>query len=105
MRRFTATHWRCPSSATRRPPLGSPSPTQRKPVSLSSTSYFFQLVQAYGLPYLHAYVGHTSTLDLCFSQSRKHFIFEISDTICAIVVRAYAHGAMSCWIDPTWWTH
>ena len=21
------------------------------------------------------------------------------------MVRAFAHGAMGCWIDPAWWTH
>ena len=24
---------------------------------------------------------------------------------CSSVVRAFAHGAMGRWIDPSWWTH
>ena len=28
----------------------------------------------------------------------KLFIYEI-------MVRAFAHGAMGRWIDPSWWTH
>ena len=24
---------------------------------------------------------------------------------CSSVVRAFAHGAMGCWSNPSWWTH
>ena len=24
--------------------------------------------------------------------------------LCSSVVRVFAHGAMGCWIDPSWWT-
>ena len=24
---------------------------------------------------------------------------------CSSVVRAFAHGVMGRWIDPSWWTH
>ena len=24
---------------------------------------------------------------------------------CSSVVRAFTHGAMGHWIDPSWWTH
>ena len=32
-------------------------------------------------------------------------VHELLGVRCSSVVRAFAHGAMGHWIDPSWWTH
>ena len=33
----------------------------------------------------------------------NYFSFQVVS--CSSVVRAFSHGAMGPWIDPSWWTH
>ena len=33
------------------------------------------------------------------------YTFSLRGARCSSVVRAFTHGAMGRWIDPSWWTH
>ena len=37
--------------------------------------------------------------------SVSYFSFQPEGERCSSVVRAFAHGVMGQWLDPSWWTH
>ena len=63
------------------------------------------------IPKSEMYICGKSIHSWCDGSSDRSFMvdplsyFSFQGARCSSVVRAFIHGAIGRWIDPSWWTH
>ena len=75
--------------------------TQKNSLSLSLSLYL-----SLSLEVCECTQRDTSRMNLTDFSCTQYWVFHsVRGARCSFVVRAFAHGAMGCRIDPLWWTH